>query len=200
MLAAFLGERGDILLAADQVARLLGRDDEALGLYKDRAPAEGGHERDHREREQHGGDEPAGLGRQTAQAGYGGAELREHVGERGERRREGRRDPDVELPVLGEPGHVRAHGRMLAQLPQLKAKTNFFGGSTEGNCARCQGVEVARPCSATNLAHCGGWALHAIWKAEAAVYLRHATVRKNGKNHTYWRLVGSVRRDGKVRQ
>lgn len=32
------------------------------------------------------------------------------------------------------------------------------------------------------------------------MYLRHTTVRKNGKSHTYWRLVRSVRRDGKVRQ
>lgn len=32
------------------------------------------------------------------------------------------------------------------------------------------------------------------------MYLRHATVRKNGKSHTYWRLVRSVRREGKVRQ
>jgi transposase len=32
------------------------------------------------------------------------------------------------------------------------------------------------------------------------VYLRHATVRKDGKTHTYWRLVRSVRRGGKVVQ
>ena len=32
------------------------------------------------------------------------------------------------------------------------------------------------------------------------MYLRHSTVRKNGKTHTYWRLVRSVRRNGKVRQ
>jgi transposase len=32
------------------------------------------------------------------------------------------------------------------------------------------------------------------------VYLRHSTIRKNGKTHTYWRLVRSVRRGGKVRQ
>jgi transposase len=32
------------------------------------------------------------------------------------------------------------------------------------------------------------------------VYLRHSTVRKDGKTHTYWRLVRSVRRGGKVRQ
>jgi hypothetical protein len=32
------------------------------------------------------------------------------------------------------------------------------------------------------------------------VYLRHSTVRKNGKTHTYWRLVRAVRRGGKVRQ
>ena len=29
------------------------------------------------------------------------------------------------------------------------------------------------------------------------MYLRHTTVRKNGKTHTYWRLVRSVRRAGK---
>ena len=32
------------------------------------------------------------------------------------------------------------------------------------------------------------------------MYLRHSTVRKNGKTHTYWRLVRSVRRNGKVVQ
>jgi transposase len=32
------------------------------------------------------------------------------------------------------------------------------------------------------------------------VYLRHSTRRKNGKTHTYWRLVRSVRRHGKVIQ
>jgi transposase len=32
------------------------------------------------------------------------------------------------------------------------------------------------------------------------MYLRHTTVRKNGKTHTYWRLVRSVRTGTKVRQ
>jgi len=32
------------------------------------------------------------------------------------------------------------------------------------------------------------------------MYLRHSTVRKDGKTHTYWRLVRSVRRNGKVVQ
>jgi transposase len=32
------------------------------------------------------------------------------------------------------------------------------------------------------------------------MYLRHSTIRKNGKTHTYWRLVRSVRRNGKVVQ
>jgi transposase len=32
------------------------------------------------------------------------------------------------------------------------------------------------------------------------MYLRHTTVRKNGKTHTYWRLVRSVRQGPKVRQ
>jgi transposase len=32
------------------------------------------------------------------------------------------------------------------------------------------------------------------------VYLRHSTVHKDGKTHTYWRLVRSVRRNGKVVQ
>ena len=32
------------------------------------------------------------------------------------------------------------------------------------------------------------------------MYLRHSTVRKDGKAHTYWRLVRSVRRNGKVVQ
>ena len=32
------------------------------------------------------------------------------------------------------------------------------------------------------------------------MFLRHTTVKKNGKRHTYWRLVRSVRRGGRVRQ
>ena len=32
------------------------------------------------------------------------------------------------------------------------------------------------------------------------MYLRHTTIRKNGKLHCYWRLVRSVRCGGKVRQ
>src|SRR3989337_1284259 len=32
------------------------------------------------------------------------------------------------------------------------------------------------------------------------MYLRHSIVRKDGKTHTYWRLVRSVRRNGKVIQ
>ena len=32
------------------------------------------------------------------------------------------------------------------------------------------------------------------------MYLRYSTVRKNGKSHKYWRLVRSVRRNGKVKQ
>ena len=32
------------------------------------------------------------------------------------------------------------------------------------------------------------------------MYLRHTTLKKNGKAHTYWRLVRSVRREGKVVQ
>jgi transposase len=32
------------------------------------------------------------------------------------------------------------------------------------------------------------------------MYLRHSTIRKDGKTHTYWRLVRSVRRNGKVKQ
>jgi hypothetical protein len=32
------------------------------------------------------------------------------------------------------------------------------------------------------------------------MYLRHSITRKDGKAHTYWRLVRSVRRNGKVRQ
>jgi len=32
------------------------------------------------------------------------------------------------------------------------------------------------------------------------MYLRHTTIRKNGKAHTYWRLVRSVRHGSKVRQ
>ena len=32
------------------------------------------------------------------------------------------------------------------------------------------------------------------------MYLRHSKRTKNGKTHTYWRLVKSERVDGKVRQ
>src|SRR5712692_9366586 len=32
------------------------------------------------------------------------------------------------------------------------------------------------------------------------MYLRHTTVTKNGKTHTYWRLVRSVRTGNRVRQ
>jgi hypothetical protein len=32
------------------------------------------------------------------------------------------------------------------------------------------------------------------------MYLRHTTVTKNGKTHTHWRLVRSVRNGTKVRQ
>ncbi len=32
------------------------------------------------------------------------------------------------------------------------------------------------------------------------MYLRHSTVKRNGKTHTYWRLVRSVRQGRKVRQ
>ncbi len=32
------------------------------------------------------------------------------------------------------------------------------------------------------------------------MYLRHSVRRKNGKQHTYWRLVRSMRRGGKVLQ
>ena len=35
---------------------------------------------------------------------------------------------------------------------------------------------------------------------DARMYLRHARVKKNGKTHTYWRLVRSVRQGRKVRQ
>ncbi len=32
------------------------------------------------------------------------------------------------------------------------------------------------------------------------MYLRHSVRRKNGKQHTYWRLVRALRRGGKVVQ
>jgi hypothetical protein len=35
---------------------------------------------------------------------------------------------------------------------------------------------------------------------KSVVYLRHTTLRKDGKTHTYWRLVRSVRNGKKVRQ
>jgi hypothetical protein len=38
------------------------------------------------------------------------------------------------------------------------------------------------------------------WFSEEAMDLRHSTVTKNGKTHTYWRLVRSVRVGRKVRQ
>jgi len=37
-------------------------------------------------------------------------------------------------------------------------------------------------------------------KPENLMYLRHTTIEKDGKTHTYWRLVRSVRRGKKVRQ
>jgi hypothetical protein len=37
-------------------------------------------------------------------------------------------------------------------------------------------------------------------EAGARLYLRHSVRRKNGKQHTYWRLVRSLRRGGKVLQ
>lgn len=40
----------------------------------------------------------------------------------------------------------------------------------------------------------------AILWTERAMYLRHTIIRKNGKAHTYWRLVRSVRQGSKVRQ
>jgi len=38
------------------------------------------------------------------------------------------------------------------------------------------------------------------FKSRNRVYLRHSTVRKDGKTHRYWRLVRSIRRNGKVVQ
>ena len=35
-------------------------------------------------------------------------------------------------------------------------------------------------------------------RGDSQVYLRHSTVRKDGKTHTYWRLVRSLRRGRKV--
>lgn len=37
-------------------------------------------------------------------------------------------------------------------------------------------------------------------RGRSTVYLRHATITKNGKTHTYWRLVRSVRMGSRVRQ
>src|SRR3984893_14131405 len=37
-------------------------------------------------------------------------------------------------------------------------------------------------------------------RRRARLYLRHSVRRKNGKQHTYWRLVRSMRRGGKVPQ
>src|SRR3972149_7675845 len=55
-------------------------------------------------------------------------------------------------------------------------------------------------CSA-NLGSCTfGGGRHDGGGTEVAMYLRHTTVTKNGKTHTYWRLVRSVRSGRKVRQ
>ena len=40
--------------------------------------------------------------------------------------------------------------------------------------------------------HCGA--------SRHVLYLRHSRIHKDGKTHTYWRLVRSVRRGGKVMQ
>src|SRR6266446_6316753 len=37
-------------------------------------------------------------------------------------------------------------------------------------------------------------------KEANGMYLRHTTITKRGKSHTYWRLVRSVRHGSKVRQ
>lgn len=39
-----------------------------------------------------------------------------------------------------------------------------------------------------------------LWVGGSVVYLRHSVRRKDGKRHVYWRLVRSVRRNGKVVQ
>ena len=51
-----------------------------------------------------------------------------------------------------------------------------------------------------SLARCDLSLRHPVLGGRAAVYLRHSTRRKNGKTHVYWRLVRSVRRNGKVVQ
>ncbi len=45
-----------------------------------------------------------------------------------------------------------------------------------------------------------GVAVDKCAQGEALLYLRHSKVKKNGKTHTYWRLVQSVRQGRKVRQ
>jgi len=56
-------------------------------------------------------------------------------------------------------------------------------------------------CSANQVPCAGAW-FRGIFSGEgvSGVYLRHSKVRKDGKTHTYWRLVRSVRRDGRVIQ
>ena len=46
------------------------------------------------------------------------------------------------------------------------------------------------------------WVLcaRAEWRRRTRLYLRHSVRRKNGRSHTYWRLVRSVRRGGKAVQ
>ncbi len=46
----------------------------------------------------------------------------------------------------------------------------------------------------------GGVAVDKERGGDTRMYLRHAKVKKNGKTHTYWRLVRSVRQGRKVRQ
>ncbi len=92
----------------------------------------------------------------------------------------------------------------LAQLPQFEVKKKF---SSE------RGQRVARVFSKRARKHdvvptfgtCGVRrerlsCATAEWRRRTRLYLRHSVRRKNGKQHTYWRLVRALRRGGKVVQ
>src|SRR5216683_2376577 len=95
-------------------------------------------------------------------------------------------------------------GSGLTQLPQFEVKKEF---SSE------RGQRVARVFSKRARKHdvvptfgtCGvrrerlSYAT-AEWRRRTRLYLRHSVRRKNGKQHTYWRLVRALRRGGKVVQ
>ena len=89
----------------------------------------------------------------------------------------------------------------LAQLPQFKFILANFRVCGDDKWADLQ-EPVSRSACSANFPPCLGvfGALRFGLGGCSVVYLRHSTVRKNGKKHVYWRLVRSVRRNGKVVQ